>query len=234
VVENKPLTLTETVEFHFRCDSRGEAASEALKRRIEREMEEEKKAREVKANPFPEKIFTKQFTVTHSEKKLTEIDEFQLQSIDRHNETVEKIKQHEKQNELERKKEATFHAKPLPKTTFETKFEIQHPEREPLKAQNVNLAIDQRALKRKEFDDYIAQQQKLKEQEKLEKERKKIEEEQRIIKELRHKSIEEGGLCFKASPILTTDVFPPKHVESAPLTEPVAPNLHTASRSRVV
>lgn len=226
-------TLTDPVPFKFQTDARGEVAKSALQSRIERDMEAEKKAREVHATPYPEKIFAKSFHVQPADKKLTEFEEFQLASVDRHNESINKLRELEKQRDLKQTEEAIFHAKQMPKTTFETKFEVVASDRELTKPLDIRLAIDQRASRRKEYDDYIAKQIALKTKEKEKLVNDKLEMEKKTIQDLRKKSVDEGGLCFKATPIMEKDIYPVRHVESAPLTEPVTPHLHTAARSRI-
>lgn len=50
------------------------------------------------------------------------------------------------------------------------------------------------------------------------------------LKELRKLSIEEGGVCFKAKPIIKKDQFPCRSVRSPRLTEPHSPKFNTSRR----
>ena len=61
--------------------------------------------------------------------------------------------------------------------------------------------------------------------------KQKLEMENMRIKEMRRKSVEEGGLAFKAKPIVTKDAFPTKPVVAAPPTTPFSPKLLTKERS---
>lgn len=62
--------------------------------------------------------------------------------------------------------------------------------------------------------------------------KQKVEYEQKIMKEMRRKSVDEGGLCFKAQPIMSTDKFPSKTIKAVPLTEPKSPYLKTKQRTK--
>ena len=57
-----------------------------------------------------------------------------------------------------------------------------------------------------------------------------IEKENREILELRKKTVEEGGLLFKAKPIQTKDVYKTKASVMQPLTQPKSPLLQTKNR----
>jgi hypothetical protein len=51
------------------------------------------------------------------------------------------------------------------------------------------------------------------------------------FKESRNLSIEEGGVCFKAKPIMKEDQFPCRSVRSPRLTEPHSPKFNTSRKS---
>jgi hypothetical protein len=50
----------------------------------------------------------------------------------------------------------SFRAIPMPETTYESDFQVEYEEREPLVSQSMNFKLDKRAEKRKEFDDMMA------------------------------------------------------------------------------
>ena len=52
------------------------------------------------------------------------------------------------------------------------------------------------------------------------------------INQLRRMSVKEGGMAFKANPIVTKDKYPCAHVKAAPLTQPKSPYLLTKQRAK--
>jgi hypothetical protein len=77
---------------------------------------------------------------------------------------------------------------------------------------------------------------KLKQEEKENKEKQQAvmqDKENFELNKLRRAPVSQGGMCFKASKVLSKDPYPTKHVMSTPLTEPKSPNLRTALRTRL-
>jgi hypothetical protein len=99
-----------------------------------------------------------------------------------------------------------------------------------MKPLDIVLESDKRAEKRKQFDEQLRQsmlnQELLQKQLLLEKE----EEKQKHLQSLRRKTIEEGGLMFKAKPILQNDPFPVTKKPTKDLTHPKSPNLKLKER----
>jgi hypothetical protein len=102
-----------------------------------------------------------------------------------------------------------------------------------LAAVDVNLECVQRAKKRKEFDEMMAAKLAAKDADKEAAALRRLEEENKRIKELRRKPVEQGGMCFKAAPVLKHDPFPSRHVNPAPLTEPKSPVFQPLRRGSV-
>mmetsp|Transcript_8447 Transcript_8447/g.15917 ORF Transcript_8447/g.15917 Transcript_8447/m.15917 type:complete len:756 (-) Transcript_8447:231-2498(-) len=227
----KRQELTNPVDVKLRTTERGSASQSALQDRIKRQMLEEKKATEVHATPFNEKIFKKGFSVSTSQKELTEFKEFHLHTDDRHNEAA--MKSMEKMQEALKNK-SEFHARPCPSTTFEPGFKPTPSEKEPVTPMNVHLKSEQRSLQRKSFDDAVT---KSKQEEKDQKDRQKAAQQDKEnfeLNKLRRAPVSKGGMSFKASKVLSKDPYPVKAVMSTPLTEPKAPDLHTALRTRTL
>ncbi len=153
-----------------------------------------------------------------------------------HNEAAITFQQkvEEEQNE---NSSVTFHAKPLPKSTYDQSFNIKIPEREPLVAISINLHADQRALERAKFDEKISRQLSNTSVERQKQQAEKDRAEKEAIKKLRSLSVADGGLLFTATPVMLEDPFPCKQVDAAPLTDPKSPffksNYH-ASRNSLV
>jgi hypothetical protein len=227
VQESKqPLKLTEPEEFDLRTSRRGLAARAALEAKLHREREEEKLKSELHARPFPEKIFKEMFIPAPSTKPLTEIEEFHLA-------TDERSSHHPPSQENNSENHATvFHARPVPKSTYQPSFSVEPSPREPLIPKDINLSTSLRAMQRKSFDDSVHQhQENLMKQKEMNDKQQEIES-QKELKRLRSRSIEEGGYAFKAAPILHEDPFPSRHVEPHKLTEPISPKLQTSLRVR--
>ena len=168
-IRQKP-ELTCPVDVKLKTEERGKASQQALHDRIRRQMEEEKRASEVHATPLNEKILKKSFTVSASQKELTEFSEFKLKTDDRHNRHVDAtIKSMEEMQENFRKS-AEFHARPLPSSTHKPGFAPKPSDKEPVTPQNVHLQSEQRSLQRKSFDAAV---KKSKEEEKELMEKKK-------------------------------------------------------------
>lgn len=225
----QPLKLTEPEGFELLTSKRGLAAKAALEARINREKEQEKAQNEIHARPFPEKIFKETFYPAPSTKPLTEIEEFHLATEER----ILKSSLHRTEDSQSKENtENNFHARPVPKSTYQPTFSVEPSHREPLIPKDVNLQSSLRAIQRKSFDDTVHQHQEEIAKQKELNELKREQELQKELKRLRSKSIEEGGYAFKASPVLQEDPFPTKHVEPHKLTEPVSPKLRTALRVR--
>ncbi len=229
----EPLKITEPKEFKFRSDNRGEFHKAQMQKQLAQEQEALAAAREVKAHPMPDfnKPVFQPDLVTHKA-PLTESKPFQLRSTARHSDAVAAFQQ-EVSHIAEAEKATAFHARPVPATTYKPDLEFTEPvDHTPVVPLPVTLESDRRALKRQAFDQVMGQKMAQLEvmQETLAKQ--KLEQENSRIKELRRKSVEEGGLMFKAKPIIIKDQFPTRAVPSTPLTTPLSPQLRTGTRSR--
>jgi hypothetical protein len=227
------LKLTEPEEFELQTSRRGLAARAALEARIRREQEEEKAKSELHARPFPEKVFKEMFIPAPSSKPLTEIEEFHLATDDRYLKSLTSSSHHHPQeNDAENHGLSVFHARPVPKSTYQPSFSVEPSPREPLIPKDINLSTSLRAIQRKSFDETVSQhQENVMKQKELSDKQQELEL-QKEIKRLRSQSIEEGGYAFKATPILHEDPFPTKYVEPHKLTEPISPKLQTSLRVR--
>lgn len=223
--------LTTPEEFHLHTSERGAAYQQVMQEYLRQEKELERERAKVKALPLPD--LSKTFQPKPSDRTSTAPQPFELKSVALHEEAEIR---HQMQKEKEESQEsASFKARPLPKSTYEPKVveATRDENRAPVVPQNVQLASDLRAEKRHQFDEQLAQKQieqkKLEEQADLE--RKAAE--KRALAELRRKSVEEGGLVFKAREVLRTDPFAPKQVAAPkPATIPRSPKLRLKDRSR--
>jgi hypothetical protein len=248
-VTNGRKEVTIPKEFHLESDLRGEFRKLQFQEQLMKEEEENAKKREVKALPLPS--FS---SLSHSQpvvivsKPLTETQPFHLLSVDRHEASMEAFHlqmMHDIENKMmEEEKHKNFKAKPLPKSTYEPETivvpstgkgdeENHHPNM--IKSVEIILESDKRAEKRRQFDEMCKKQQfnqELLQQQLLqEKELNK----QRELALLRRKSMEEGGLMFKAKPVLSQDPFPLKRKRlplRQTLTTPKSPNLQYDERRK--
>ena len=227
---HRPLTLTEPKEFHLRTAERGLQHQAVLIRRLQQQEMALSKAREVHAMPVPQ--LSKPFVPRRSSKDLTEFEEFDLQSVMRHQAASAAFREAICSEERRRRAESgCFRARQPPETTY-VAFAPKVEEHEPIVAMPIELQTDKRAVERKEFDAKVALRKSQEEREQQERERLAEEEEERRLRELRAKPCSEGGMTFVASKVLESDPYPVKHVIPPPLTEPHTPKLLTSQRAR--
>lgn len=202
-----PLKLTQPKEFNLETSTRGEFHKAHLEELLERERKEVMTA--FKAQPMPD--LHKAFHPKIEHKDPTIPQPFQLQSVQLHEESLEEFAR-EVQEERKKVTSSTFKAKSVPKTLYEAKQTPVNVENKahPTIPLSVNLESEVRAKKRQEFEDNV---QKKKHEDDLVKQdlmKQKEDEENRALKNLRRKSVQEGGLMFKAAPILKEDLYPVK------------------------
>ena len=156
-------------------------------------------------------------------KVTTESKPFKLVSVERHLDCQDSFKHEIEEEEIERMKQAQFNARPIPKTTYIP--EVVHTDENVPHNVNippaVHLETESRAEKRRQFDENVAS--KLRELAVMQEQLDIIQqnEENKRLQAMRRTSIAEGGLVFKAAPILVTDPYPVKFTKAAPLTEPI-------------
>lgn len=225
----KPLSLTEPKEFNLITEKRHSVNQANLEEKIKRERELEAAAREVRVKPVPE---YKPFVPEKPAKTAIQVEEFHLRSIDRHNEAESMLHKQLHDAALKEQQAREVKAKPVPKSTYEPTFKLVDSHHAPVIPKSVTLESDLRAQKRKEFDDHVMAKAAEMEKKKEEEEKTALAKELAAIKELKRKSVSEGGMAFKANPILTKDLFPTKPPPPISLTEPKSPYLLTKRRAR--
>lgn len=210
--------VTQPQEFRFETAARGQAYRAQLEEQLKLKQAEEARAM-VKANPVPD--FSKAFQPKIIHKEPTVPEPFSLMSIHLHEESLMEF-QREVEEERRREREAsTIKAKSVPKTLYEPALPAKVEEVKVTVPVGMKLESNQRAKKRQEFDEEMSKKMEQLENLQLEMEKKKEDQENKMLKELRRKSVEEGGLMFKAKPILKEDPFPVKSVAKA--FEPTIP-----------
>jgi len=216
---SSPPKLTKPTPFHLATESRGGHYRASLEEQVLRLKLEEEKQREIHVAPVPK--FNHPFQPKHTEKKPTKPEEFHLQSVARHEQSVQKF---ETDIILEESKKSEFHARPLPSSVLNPTFKIEKDlDHVPLVPKDVTFESDKRAAKRKEFDNSVAQQKKDLQQKKRLEDKLKADKENQELNILRRTSIADGGMMFKSQGILKQDLYPSKKTASVPLTTPISP-----------
>lgn len=216
---SSPPKLTKPTPFHLATESRGGHYRASLEEQVLRLKLEEEKQREIHVAPVPK--FNHPFQPKHTEKKPTRPEEFQLQSVARHEQSVQKF---ETDIILEESKKSEFHARPIPSSVLNPTFKIEKDENHvPLVPKDVTFESEKRAAKRKEFDNSVAQQKKDLQQKKRLDDKLKADKENHELNILRRTSIADGGMMFKSQGILKQDLYPSKKTASVPLTTPISP-----------
>jgi hypothetical protein len=202
------MKVTQPQEFHF------ETATRSLMHRaqLEEQAQKIKRAEEencvIKANPVPD--FSKAFQPKIVHKEPTVPEPFSLMSIQLHEESLLEF-QKEIEEERRREREAsTIKAKSVPKSLYEPAIPPKPDEAKVTVPLGMKLESDVRAKKRNEFDEEMSKKMAQLGNMQLEMEKQKEDQENKALKELRRKSVDEGGLMFKAKPILKEDPFPVK------------------------
>ena len=216
---SSPPKLTKPTPFHLATESRGGHYRASLEEQVLRLKLEEEKQRDIHVAPVPK--FNHPFQPKHTERKPTKPEEFHLQSVARHEQSVQKF---ETDIILEESKKSEFHARPIPSSVLNPTFKIEKDENHvPLVPKDVTFESEKRAAKRKEFDNSVAQQKKDLQQKKRLDDKLKADKENHELNILRRTSIADGGMMFKSQGILKQDLYPSKKTASVPLTTPISP-----------
>ena len=224
----EPLKITEPKEFSFATTGRAAYHSKQLQKQLEAEEAAIAAAREVKAHPMPDysRMAFQPNPAAHKAAP-TEPKPFNLRSSARHADAVCAFQQ-EVQVLAEQTKHADFHARPVPATLYKPEtIAVDANEHIPVKPLRISLESERRAKKRAEFDQVMNAKMAQLEVMQENMASQKAEQEARQMQALRRKSVEEGGLMFKAKPIVTKDLFPTKAVAVQPTTTPLSPQLRT-------
>ena len=231
---SQPLKVTQPVPFELQTSGRGALYQQQLLEQLQREEAELAALREQRAHPVPD--YAQQASVglnPHAQSRpLTEPQPFHLQSEGRHSAAQAQFQQ---QIDQLKKEHQEFHARPLPHSTYEPQQVVHKSSqaKELLLPANVELESERRARMRKEFDTQTMQRMAELEQLKQQLQQQQDAEEERRVRIMRRKSVQEGGMTFKAAPIIEKDQFPTRRAPSPrPLTEAHSPDLQTKYRSK--
>ena len=184
--------------FQLETDIRHKWYKSQLKEKLILEAEKENRNRMFKAITPPKFHLKKVFTPKHSKKELTVPVPFQLSSTPRHEMAQSLLKEKIKREKEEMKRRTSFTATPLPKGKKVFTPRRFSSCRTPLKAIEPNFQCKERAQQRSLFNKKVEQRKKTELAMKNLLAKEKEMEEMMKVREMRRKSISEGGLCFEA------------------------------------
>jgi len=223
--------LTEPKPFNLQTERRGDAYQDALRAKLEREKEEERRASEFKAQHMPLFQERKAEHPVHTP-DLTEVKPFNLEGVRRHEQALREREEKLEHDRIEAREKAQVKARALPATTYRPVFEIQTSSRELVSPQEVQLHSDRRAKERALFEKENQERLALAEEIRRQNEQTQKMIEEMEIKNLRRKPVEEGGLVFKARPVPDLSEPPLTLTSDRDLTLPKTPNFQTKLRPR--
>ncbi|XWS63433.1 hypothetical protein CRYUN_Cryun06bG0096600 [Craigia yunnanensis] len=169
--------------FHLQTEERGaEKERKFVMKIIEKQIEEER-ARVPKANPYP---YTTDYPVIPPKpepKQCTKPEPFQLESLVRHEEEMQREMKERQKKEKEEAQMRIFKAQPIVK---EDPIPVPEKVRKPLtQVQEFNLHVDHRAVDRAEFDQKIKEKEMKYKRYREESEAARMIEEEKAWKQLR-------------------------------------------------
>ncbi|CAI0548700.1 unnamed protein product [Linum tenue] len=195
---NTKKQVTVPKEFHFAIDERippptvfadmfdkerGAEKERRLAMELERKKMEDELARVPKATPYP---YTTDYPVVPprpNPKPSTRPEPFQLESLVRHEEEMQKEMEDRLRKEREEAQMRIFKAQPVLK---EDPIPVPEKVRIPLtEVQQIHLHVDHRAVDRKEFDQKVKQKEMMYKRYREESEAAKMIEEEKALKQLR-------------------------------------------------
>lgn len=218
-----PRSLTEPEEFVLQSTRRTELARVVREQAQQRREAEAVALREaLKAHPLPD--FSHPFVPQPSSKELTEPSDFQLKSIDRQRQAREARRVAALAAERALAASKDFHAREAPRTLYEAPMLRRSSEsRPPLVIREPTLQTAQRAAGG--AYEALARRTAEREEEKRRSDAAQADKENAEMNLLRRLPTSEGGLVFKATPVLREDPFPAREVPAKKLTEPESPHL---------
>ncbi|XP_030546293.1 protein TPX2 isoform X3 [Rhodamnia argentea] len=212
--------------FHLHTEERGAEKERKFVTELTQKQLEEERARIPRANPYP---YTTDYPVIPPKpepKHYTKPEPFQLESLVRHEEEMQREMEERNRKEKEEAQMRIFKAQPI----LKDRDPIPLPERarKPLtQVQEFNLHVDHRAVDRAEFDQKVKEKEAMYKRYREESEAAKMIEEERALKQLRK------TLVPHARPIPKFDhPFCPQR-SSKETTKAKSPNLRVLRRKEM-
>ncbi|ONK65538.1 uncharacterized protein A4U43_C07F38130 [Asparagus officinalis] len=208
--------------FHLHTEERGLEKERQFTVHILQKQLEEEKARVPKANPYP---YTTDYPVIPPKpepKRCTKPEAFQLESLIRHEEEMQRIMEEKERMEREEAQKRLFKAQPIMK---EDPIPLPERERRPLTdVQEFVLQVDHRAVERSEFDKKIKDKELMYKRLREENEAAKLVEEEKAVKQMRREMVPHA----RPLPKFDNPFLPQKSTKD--LTEARSPMLRVKQR----
>ncbi|GER43174.1 targeting protein for XKLP2, partial [Striga asiatica] len=221
--EKKPLSRNTTPNpFHLHTEERGAQKEKRIAEELSQKQLEEERARIPKAHPYP---YTTDYPVLPSKpepKPCTKVEPFQLESLLRHEEEMQREMEERKRMEMAEAEMRKFKAQPILK---EDPIPVTVRERKPLtEFQEFNLHVEHRAVDRAEFDKKIKEKEMTYKRYREEEESARMMEEEKALKQLRRTLVPHA----RPVPNFEHPFLPQKSAKEA--TKAKSPKLHVDRR----
>ncbi|XP_057954417.1 protein TPX2 isoform X2 [Malania oleifera] len=210
--------------FHLHTDERGAEKEKKFVMDVMQKQLEEERARIPKATPYP---YTTDYPVVPPKpepKQCTKPEPFQLESLVRHEEEMQREMEERQRMEREKAQMRMFRAQPILK---EDPIPVPDLVRKPLtQVQEFNLHVDHRAVDRAEFDKKIKEKELMYKRYREETESAKMIEEEKALKQLRRTMVPHA----RPVPNFGHPFLPQKSTKET--TKAKSPNLRVKRRER--
>ncbi|CAA0816222.1 Protein TPX2 [Striga hermonthica] len=182
--QEKPLPRNTTPNpFHLHTEERGAQKEKRIAEELLQKQREEERARIPKAHPYP---YTTDYPVIPPKpepKPCTKPEPFQLESLLRHEEEMQREMEQRRRTEMEEAEMRKFKAQPI---LNEDPIPVPVRERKPLtEVQEFNLHVEHRAADRAEFDKKIKEKEMAYKRYREEEDSARMMEEEKALKQLR-------------------------------------------------
>ncbi|XP_045820364.1 protein TPX2 isoform X2 [Trifolium pratense] len=211
--------------FHLHTEERGAKKEKKLIMELFQKELEEEATRVPKANPYP---YTTDYPVIPPKpepKKCTKPEPFQLESLVRHEEEMQKEQEERLRMEREQRKMRKFKAQPVLK---EDPIPVPEKVRKPLtEVKEFDLHLNHRVVERAQFDERIKEKEMMYKRYREESEAARMMEEEKALKQMRKTMVPH------ARPVPNFDnPFCPQKISKT--TKPKSPNLRVLQRRRKI
>ncbi|KAG5226314.1 protein TPX [Salix suchowensis] len=213
---------TQPNPFHLHTEERGAEKERKLFMELVQKQMEEERARVPRANPYP---YTTDYPVVPPRpepKPCTKPEPFQLESLVRHEEEMQREMEERERKEKEEAQMRIFRAQPVLK---EDPIPVPERARKPLtQVQQFNLHADQRAVERAEFDHKVKEKEMMYKRYREESDTARMMEEEKALKQLRRTMVPHA----RPVPNFNHPFCPQKSSKEA--TKAKSPNLRVLKR----
>nr|XP_043612372.1 protein TPX2 [Erigeron canadensis] len=212
--------------FHLKTEERGAEKEKRFVMEVINKQIEDEQARIPKATPYPYTTDYPVFPPKPEPKQCTKPEPFQLESLARHEEEIQREMEERRRLEEKDARLRMFKAQPILK-----KDPIPVPEkvRRPLtEIQEFNLLVEHRAVDRAEFDQKVKEKEMMYKRYRDEAESAKMMEEEKALKQLRRTLVPHA----RPVPNFNKPFLPKK--SSRGVTKPRSPRLKVAERRKMV